>query len=326
MADFSVTYLGLKLKNPLIVSSSNLTGSIDGVKKVADAGAGAVVLKSLFEEQIESDTGQDPDQADYGAHPEAAEYIEQMGKYLGPRDYLELIKQAKQETDIPVIASVNCQSPRWWTTFGEQIESAGADAIELNIAMMPRTAQPSVEIEEEYFSIIRQVRSDTSLPVAVKVGPYFTSMSATADGLVSAGATGLVLFNRFYQLDIDVDDLSLAPGYQFSAPEEIYTSLRWISILAGQVECDLAGSTGVHTGKDVAKMLLAGADAVQICSTVYKHGPKRITEILDELAGWMNSHSFNDVDSYRGRLSRAASENPEAYERLQYIKALTGIA
>ncbi|MFP4377869.1 MAG: dihydroorotate oxidase, partial [Spirochaetales bacterium] len=213
MADLSVTYLGLELKNPVIVSSSNLTGSIDGVMKVAEAGAGAIVLKSLFEEQIEADTGQDPAQADFGAHPEAAEYIEQMGKYLGPRDYLDLIKSAKKETDIPVIASVNCRSPRWWSTFGEQIEGAGADAIELNIAMMPRTAQPSVEIEEEYFGIVRQVRSETSLPIAVKVGPYFTSMSATADRLVSAGASGLVLFNRFYQLDINVDDLALAPGY-----------------------------------------------------------------------------------------------------------------
>jgi dihydroorotate dehydrogenase (fumarate) len=326
MADLSVTYLGLKLKNPVVVSSSNLTGSVDGVKKVAEAGAGAVVLKSLFEEQIEHDTGQDPVQADYGAHPEAAEYIEQMGKYLGPRDYLDLIKQAKQETEIPIIASVNCRSPRWWTTFGEQIESAGADAIELNISMMPRTAQPSVEIEEEYSGIVRQVRSETTLPLAVKIGPYFTSMTALADSLVSAGASALVLFNRFYQLDIDVDDIALAPGYQFSAPEEIYTPLRWVSILAGQIECDLAGSTGVHTGKDVAKMLLAGADAVQICSTIYKHGPKRIGQITDELSAWMQSHSFDDIDAFRGRLSRAASEDPEAYERLQYIKALTGIA
>lgn len=320
------SYMGLQLKNPIVVSSSNLTSTVEGVRKAADAGAGAVVLKSLFEEQIAYETGQAGEDVDMGAHPEAAEYISEMGNQLGPRGYLELIKGAKDAVDIPVIASVNCTSPRWWVTYGRQLEDAGADALELNIALMPTSAQPSVEIEEYYSEIVREVNAETKLPLAVKIGPYFTSMTGISHALEEAGADALVLFNRFYQLDIDVGHRTLTSGYQFSAPEEIHMPLRWTSILSGRVEIDLAASTAVYTGQDVIKMLLAGSSAVQVCSTVYKNGHERIGKMLGELEKWMGKHGLADVASFKGSLSQARSKEPQRYERLQYIKALTGIS
>lgn len=320
------TYMGLELKNPIVLSSSNLTSSIDGVEKAAQAGAGAVVLKSLFEEQIAHETGQAGEDVDMGAHPEAAEYITEMGKQLGPRGYLDLVAGAKAAVDIPVIASVNCTSPRWWVTYGRQLEEAGADALELNIALMPTSAQPSVEIEEYYTEIVREVKSETKLPVSVKIGPYFTSMTGMARALEDAGADALVLFNRFYQLDIDVGHRALTSGYQFSAPEEIHMALRWTSILAGRLELDLAASTGVYTGQDVIKMLLAGSSAVQVCSTVYKNGHERIGQLITELEKWMDKQGLSDIASFAGSLSQANSKEPQRYERLQYIKALTGIS
>jgi dihydroorotate dehydrogenase (fumarate) len=322
----STTYMGLSLRNPIVLASSNLTSTAEGVRKAADAGAGAVVLKSLFEEQIAHETGEAGDEVDMGAHPEAAEYISEMSKQLGPRGYLELVRKAKATVDIPVIASVNCTSPRWWVTYARQLQDAGADALELNIALMPRGAQPAVEIEEYYTEIVRSVKGETSLPVAVKIGPYFTSMTGMAQALEDAGADALVLFNRFYQLDIDVGHMALASGYQFSAPEEIHMPLRWTTILSGNVELDLAASTAVYTGQDVVKMLLAGSTAIEVCSTVYRHGHERIGEMVRELDSWMGKHSFESVESFRGRLNQKNSREPQKYERLQYIKALTGIS
>jgi dihydroorotate dehydrogenase (fumarate) len=319
-------YMGLTLRNPLIVSSSNLTSTVDGVQKAADAGAGAVVLKSLFEEQIAHDTGQVGDDVDMGAHPEAAEYIKELGNQLGPKDYLDLVREARSKVDIPVIASVNCRTPRWWATYGRQLEEAGADALELNIAIMPTSAQPSVEIEEYYAEIVRAVNAETSLPLAVKIGPYFTSMAGISEALQDAGADALVLFNRFYQLDIDVGHKTITSGYQFSAAEEIHMPLRWTSILSGRLELDLAASTAVYTGQDVIKMLLAGSTAVQICSTVYKNGHERIGKMLADLQKWMEKQGYSDIGSFAGSLSQAKSREPEQYERLQYIKAITGIS
>jgi dihydroorotate dehydrogenase (fumarate) len=319
--------MGLKLKNPVVVSSSSLTGTAAGVRTCAAAGAGAVVLKSLFEEQIEQDAVPPDDDADVLMHPEASEYVQQMARYLGPRDYLDLIAEAKNTVDIPVIASVNCVSPKWWSDYTEQIERAGADAIELNISILPRGfTDASREVEDRYVQIVREARSHIDVPLAVKIGPWFTALPGFASRLVSAGADALVLFNRFYQLDVDVDSLTLTPGYQYSAPQEIYQTLRWVSILQGDVDCELAGSTGVHDARGVVKLLLVGASVAQVCSVLFERNVQYLSTIVDDLAEWMKEHDFENVSQFFSRLSQANSDNPEAHERLQYIKALTGLS
>lgn len=327
MTDLSVEYMGIPLKNPIVVSSSNLTGTAAGVEKCAKAGAGAIVLKSLFEEQIEAEIEPEQDQSDVSVHPEAEEYIREMGMRLGPKAYLDLIGHAKKATDIPVIASVNCVTVRWWTHYATQIEHAGADGVELNISILPRDHSVSAEsIEKQFTRIVGRVRDLISIPIAVKLGPYFTSLPAFCSDLKRAGASAIVLFNRFYQLDINEKTLKLAPGYQFSSPNEIHTALRWISILSGRYPLDFAASTGVHDSAGAAKVLLAGATVAQICSTVYLNGFEQISQTVAGLSDWMEEHKFSRVSDYRGKLSQKESGLPESYERLQYIKALTGIA
>ncbi|TVQ98111.1 MAG: dihydroorotate dehydrogenase-like protein [Spirochaetaceae bacterium] len=326
MVDMQTRYLGLDLQNPIVVSSCGLTGTAKGIHQCVEAGAGAVVVKSLFEEQIDAEIDEGRETGELSVHPEASEYLEQMGKQLGPSDYLSLIAQAKAENSVPIIASVNCITGEWWVNYARQLEKAGADAIELNVSLMPRSRGDSSEtIEKRYLAVVESVRKRVSIPVSVKIGPYFTSLPALAHALCNAGTHGLVLFNRFYQLDIDIDARVVTPGYQFSTVHEIYQPLRWISILRDQVSCDLAGSTGVHTGKEAVKLLLAGATAVQICSTIYTNGLQQIGTILGELESWMEHHGYQSLDQFRGSITQASSGNPAAFERLQYIKALTGI-
>jgi len=327
MPSLSTTYLGLSLNNPVIASSSGFTGTIKGIKSCAQAGAGAVVLKSLFEEQIDYDLRGEKDEDELSMHPEAPEYVDRMGKQLGPSSYIKLVRQAKEETDVPIIASVNCVSSQWWTDYARQIEHAGADAIELNISIMPRSfAETAGEVEDRFVSIVQDVARSVRVPIAVKIGPYFSALPALAARLQGAGARGLVLFNRFYQLDIDIESMRLTPGYQFSSDQEIYTGLRWISILSGQLECELSASTGVHSATEAVKFLLAGAQTVQLASTIYRNGVEEITRILDGVQKWMQGKGYEEISQFRGILSQSESTQPEAYERLQYIKALTGIS
>ncbi len=327
MTDTSVQYLGHTLRTPIVISSSGLTNTMSGISRAAEAGAGAVVLKSLFEEQIESTIETDGQEMELSMHPEAEQYISQMGMHLGPQRYLELIGEAKAAVDIPIIASMNCVTSKWWGNYGKQIEAAGADAVELNIAVMPRDeSEPAEAVEKRYLRIVDRIRQQIDLPLAVKIGPYFTSLPKFASELRKAGASALVLFNRFYQMDIDIEAESLAPGYQFSTPEEIYTSLRWVSILSGDVGCDLSASTGIHSADGVIKQLLAGAATVQMCSALYRSGFEIITQIHDELTAWMERKGYKSISDFQGKLSQSASGDPESYERLQYIKALTGIS
>ncbi|HUX20261.1 MAG TPA: dihydroorotate dehydrogenase-like protein [Spirochaetia bacterium] len=327
MANLNTTYMGLELKNPLVVSSSGLTNTIQGIERSFHAGAGAVVLKSLFEEQIDYELQDQKESDDLSIHPEAGDYLERMGKELGPSDYLSLIKAAKKQFGEPLIASVNCVSSKWWADWARQIEDAGADALELNIAIMPRgSAQVASEIEDLFLAIVDRVKRGVSIPIAVKLGPYFTALPQLIERLRRSGVKGLVLFNRFYQLDIDVKAMRLVPAYQFSSAGEIYPTIRWTSILSGQCGCDIAASTGVGSGEDVVKLLLAGAQAVQLCSTLYRNGYEHLTTLLSELESWMRGAGFGSVEEFRGKLSQEASSRPEGYERLQYIKALTGIA
>jgi len=327
MSNLAVNYMGLKMKNPIIVSSSSMTQTATGVKKCADNGAGAVVLKSLFEEQIVAEIGSADEGEETSPHPEAREYIEQMGMRLGPSAYLDLIRESKSTTDVPIIASINCITAKWWVQFAKQIQSSGADALELNISIMPRENPESSEsVEQQLVQVVRAVRSEIDLPLAVKIGPYFSSLPSVATQLVDAGADALVLFNRFYQLDIDIAAMKMTAGNQFSDPQEIHLPLRWISILAGKTRADLAATTGIHDGEGAIKMLLAGATVVQLCSGIFLHGFGLIEEVRSHIEQWMNTNAINSVDQFRGKLSRSESKNPEVYERLQYIKALTGVA
>jgi dihydroorotate dehydrogenase (fumarate) len=326
MPDLSVSYMSLKLDNPLIVSSSSLTNRLDGVKRAADAGAGAVVLKSLFEEQIEAELDREENLDSTSSHPEALDYFRQMGKHIGPADYIRLVEDSRKAVAIPVIASLNCVSGKWWGSYAKQLQAAGASGLELNIAIMPRSLEESPDqLEAQFTRIVDQVRRATSLPIAVKIGPCFTNLPRVVQSLRAAGAAAVVMFNRFYQLDINLDRMQLAPGYQFSSPGEMYTTLRWISILAASAGCDLAASTGVHDSGAAVKMLLAGASAVQVCSALFIKGVKELSVIRDGIAQWMTAGKFKTIADFKGRLSQAASADPAGYERLQYIQALTGL-
>lgn len=349
MVDLSTTYMGLKLRNPVVVSSCGLTGSVKGVIKCAEAGAGAIVLKSLFEEEIAAEAGALGRYTDAAAPGEGAEYLQNYGMALGPRDYLRLVREAKQAVAVPIIASLNCISHEHWIDYAAQLAGAGADALELNVALMP--TQPHLTgatVEEHYCRILQAIKGLVATPVALKIGPYFSAFANFADHLshnrteapeftvgwfgpsktpgkvVWQGADALVLFNRFYPFDIDVDKLQPATGSPWSTSEEIHTSLRWISILYGRADCDLAAATGIHDGRAAVKQLLAGASVVQVCSTLYKNGLGRIEEMLLQIGDWMQQHEFSSLDEFRGRLCQLRSERPSSYERLQYVKLLGG--
>jgi dihydroorotate dehydrogenase (fumarate) len=326
MADLRTEYMGLELRNPVVIASCGLTKDTAGVRRCAEAGAGAVVLKSLFEEQI---IGEMKNQGQYESvswHPEALDYVEKMGISLGPREYLEVIGKVKKEISIPVIASLNCISREVWTSYAKLLADEGVDGLELNLAFLPSDPRRTAgEIEKMYFDALANVKSSVDLPIAVKIGPYFNSIANMALELSQRGVAALVLFNRFYQVDIDIDKLELSSGITLSSPGEINLPLRWVSLLSGRIECDIAASTGIHDADGVIKMLLAGAKVTQICSTLYKNGTEKIGEIIEGLSGWMEEHGFESVDAMRGVLSSMNSETPELYERIQYIKAFVGV-
>ncbi len=327
MIDLSTSYMGLKLKNPLVIASCGLTTALQGVQNCANAGAGAIILKSLFEEQINADVSALKRASSDFMHTEALEYLEGYGHACGPHEYLALIRDAKQEVDIPIIASVNCITAERWSDYAAQLAKAGADALEINVGFLPNTPGfTSAVVEERYESILKTVKSRVDIPVSLKIGPYFSSFSLMAQRLGKGpqAADALVLFNRFYRLDIDLDKLNIIAGNPYSTQDEIHTSLRWILLLSGKIDADLAATTGIHDGQDVAKQLLAGAAVTQLCSTIYQNGFLQIRTILDELKEWMDAQNFNSLDEFRGMLSQTRSSDPESYERLQYIKGLTG--
>jgi len=325
MVNLSTDYLGLKLKNPIIAASSGLVNSLSGVKKCEKKGASAVVLKSLFEEQILKEI-QNAGGCNEDMHPEAYDYIKSITEDFSEKKYIELIEECKKEVNIPIIASINCLSSDGWTDYAKQIENAGADAIELNIAFMANSHLTTAkEIHANYYSIVSTVKNAISIPVSVKIGPFFTSLGRFAQRLNQAGADGLVLFNRFYQFDIDIDNIRISGENKLSTSGEIHTSLRWVAILSGNLNCSLSASTGIHNANDVIKQLLAGANTVQLCSTLYLNGYERIAVILKGLEMWMEEHEYNSIDDFRGRMNRTISNFPDKYERIQYIKAIAGI-
>ena len=347
MADLSTTYLGLPLHNPILIASCGLTGNIQGIRKCADAGAGAIVLKSLFEEQIVAETDALSRFADHSSRTEAYEYLQGYGMELGPQDYLKLVTQAKQSVDIPIIASLNCIDSNRWADYAIKLERAGADAIELNVGIMPTHAkQEGPAIIDQYLRILYAVKSRVKIPVAMKIGPYFTSFANFVDRLSHdrteapaysvgwfgqnkevgkvtwKGADGLVLFNRYYKFDVDIDQMVLTHGFPYSTSNEIHYTLRWISLLAGKAGCDLAANTGIHDGRDLVKSILVGAKVVQVCSTLYLNGLEQIGSMLQYLQTWMDEHGYARLCDMRGRLSQQLSKDPGHHERLQYIKLL----
>lgn len=326
MVDLSTQYLGFELKNPVIISSSTLVQNLEGVKDAQQGGAGAVVLRSLFEELIREEAGKSRSEL-WSGHPEEFDYImSELEMRYGPRYYLEFVEQAKNIVDIPIIASINCHTPKWWLSYARQIEAAGADAIELNLSLMPTDpAKTSLEIEEQFLSIIKSARDALSVPLAVKIGPYVTSMSHFAHEVCATGVNALVLFNRFYQFDMDIKNMKIVGANWYSSPQEMSLPLRWIAILYNHVNCDLAATTGIHDAEGIIKQILAGAQAVEITSAIYLKGFSYIGTLLNGLESWMKRNECRYLTDFRGQLSLSTQKNPEMYERLQYIKALSGI-
>jgi dihydroorotate dehydrogenase (fumarate) len=312
MADLRTRYLGMELRSPLVASSSPLTGSLDGLRRLEAAGAGAVVLPSLFEEEI-AEASPRP-----GAGPAG-----QAGYGAGPAAYLALVSEAKEALSIPVVASLNGVSQGGWASYASRLEEAGADALELNVYYVSsRPGLSGGDVEWHYLDVVRGVRRATRLPLAVKLSPYFSSMANMAGQLVEAGANGLVLFNRFYQPDLDIEAMEVQPALELSSSVELRLPLRWIAILHRRHRVSLAASTGVHTATDVLKVLLAGADVAMMTSALLRNGPDHLRPLGTQVRDWMDRHGFETVDQLRGLLSQRSVPNPAAFERANYIKTL----
>lgn len=343
MINLDTTYMGLKLRNPLIAASSGLTNSIANIKKIADNGIGAIVIKSMFEEQIHIETekyikdehgsvktfNNAPDTIfskrvyDY---EEAYSYIYDYAKNNTLEKYLSLISEAKKAVNVPIIASINCVSNYDWQSFAKKIQDSGADALELNIYILPSDFRRSEEENEKiYYEIINEVKRYVTIPISVKIGFYFTSLAQSVQKLSESGIKGLVLFNRPYNTDIDIEKIAISTGNIYSSDFEYNHTLRWISILSGKASCDLSASTGVHNYETVIKMLLAGASTVQMASVFYKHDFVVVQDFLTRMKDWMKRHNFNSIDDFRGKLSKTNLENPAAIERVQFMKLYSGI-
>lgn len=307
------------MKSPIIVSSSGLTSSVDRIKKLAAAGAGAIVLKSLFEEQINYEIENVSEGQDY---PEAMDYIRTYARENSVGQYLTMIREAREAVDIPVIASINCISGTEWTDFAGKIEEAGADALELNIYFLPiKKDKDPREYEKAYLNLVSEVKKKTTLPLIIKLGNGFSNITWMVDQLYQRGAAAAVLFNRFYAPDINTDDLTFGSAEVLSTPAELRNSLRWIGIVSSQVDqLDLAASTGVHNGMAVVKQILAGAQAVQVCSVLYRNGLDYIRDMIAEMKKWMEKNNYQSLKDFRGRMNYGSLDDPSVYERAQFMK------
>ena len=324
--DLTTTYLGLELKNPLVASASPLSEKVETIKKLESAGISAVVMYSLFEEQIIHESMELDHYLDYGtdSYSEALTYLPDIGRYsIGPEKYLEHLSKLKKSVNIPIIGSLNGVSAGAWIDYARKIEGAGADALELNIYYLPFEPDlTSEELENTYINFVSKVRSKINIPLAVKIGPYFTGLGNMCDRLVEAGADGLVLFNRFYQPDFDLEELEICPNLVLSTSQELRMPLRWIALLHGRVKTDFALTTGVHTAEDVLKSMMAGARVAMMASELLKNGSGRVTEILADMEHWMKAHDYNSIKQMQGSMSEKSTHNPHALRRSNYIKVL----
>ncbi|MGE5480366.1 MAG: dihydroorotate dehydrogenase-like protein [Chloroflexota bacterium] len=325
--NLNTEYLGFKLASPLVVSACSLSQDLDNVKMMEDNGASAVVLYSLFEEQIRAEAVDliQTTEMTKESFAEALSYFPEPFEYrAGPEEYLEHIQRVKSSVSIPVIASLNGATAGNWTAYAAKMQQAGADAIELNIYSIPTSTEVSSEqTEDKYLDILKSVKGVVSVPVALKLSPYFTNMAYAAKRFDDAGADALVLFNRFYQPDIDLDKLEVEPKVSLSTNASMRTPMRWIAILKGKINANLAATSGIHSGEDAIKQLMVGADATMLCSTLYKNGIKHIKNIENEIKQWMLEREYDSVEQMKGSMSQAKVIDPTAFERAQYMKALT---
>jgi len=324
--DLSTLYLGMKLRNPLVAAASPLTEKVDNFKKLEDAGIGAIVMHSLFEEQIDQEALELQYSLEQGTESfaESLTYYPRLKDYnIGPEQYLDHLEKAKKSVKVPVIGSLNGVSTGGWLKYAQNLESAGADAIELNIYHIP--TDPSVssaDVEQSYLDIVSRVKARAKIPVAVKLGPYFSALVAFAKRLETSGADGLVLFNRFYQPDIDLATLDVIPDVKLSTNVEMRLPLRWIAILRGHVKASLAATTGVQRGEDVLKMVMVGADATMLCSTLLTNGIAHVGTMLTEIEAWMKERDYDSLQEMKGTLSHKSCASPDAFERANYLKTL----
>jgi dihydroorotate dehydrogenase (fumarate) len=343
MIDLSCKYMGLNLRNPIIVGSSGLTSSLDNLKTIDKKGAGAVVLKSIFEEQIkfESDKFLDSDHPQVKSwkeafngivnktefyYEEAYDYLTNYAKEHTLNQYLSLISDAKKAVGIPVIASINCSTQYDWEYFARRIQDAGADAIELNVYVLPSDFEKAGDDNEKiYFDIIREVKKFVSIPVSLKIGFYFSSLAQTTLKLSETGISGLTLFNRPYNPDIDIEHLHISSSNVFSNETEYSHTLRWVALLSGKLKCNIAASTGIHSPESIVKQLLAGADAVHMVSAFYKHKFDIIPGIIEGIEKWMTQHEFRNISEFKGLLSKTNVQNPSSYERVQFLRLFSSI-
>ncbi len=320
--DLSCNYMGLPMTSPIIAASSGLTASFEQISRLAEAGAGAVVLKSIFEEQILAEA--DALSAPVSAHAEEMDYLRAYTRQENLSRYLDLIRQCRDSIRIPIIASINCKSASEWTDYAVEIEKAGAQALELNMFLLPGDFRmDGSAIEAVYFDIIDKIIHTVQIPISLKVSSYFTSLAHTLYQFSTRGIRGLVLFNRFVNPDIDIEKETLTTAHLFSNPAENAMTLRWIALLSQGVKCDLCASTGIHDGQTVIKNLLAGAHAVSIVSALYERGPSVITNMNNDLREWMKHHRYHSIPEFRGKLSHRKMEDPSLYERVQFMKTFS---
>lgn len=326
--DLTTRYLGLNLRTPLVPSASPLSNKIEGIKRLEDAGASAVVLHSLFEEQVKSELDEVQAHLMYGSDsfPESLTFFPQPAEFItGPDEYLNKIRKAKESVQIPIIASLNCSAIGGWVDYAKKIQQAGADALELNIYSIPTQMDcTSVEIEQTYLDIVQAVLAVVHIPVALKLSPFFSNMANMARRLDQSGVGGLVLFNRFYQPDINLDVLEVQAGVKLSTAQDMLLPLRWIAILYGRVKADLAATGGIHSARDAIKMLMAGADIVMLCSVLLKNGLDSIREIETDMSNWLSEHDYESVRQLLGSMSQKNCSDPSAFERAHYMRAIMG--
>jgi dihydroorotate dehydrogenase (fumarate) len=328
MIDLSTKYLGLTLDTPLVASASPLSQDIDGIRRLEDGGASAIVLYSLFEEQLRQEAMELEYHLSAGTESfaESLTYLPMRSEFrTGPEGYLEHIRKASEATHIPIIASLNGATLGGWTRYAKQIEDAGASAIECNIYSIPADMDVSgIEVEQSYIDILRAVKSAVRIPVAVKLSPFFSNMAHMARRLEQAGADGLVLFNRFYQPDIDLDELEIRPNVLLSTQQALRLPLTWIGILYGRVRVSLAATSGIHSAEDVIKLLLVGADVTQLCSALLRNGVAHLRFIERDLREWLEEHEYESVTQMLGSMSQLRCPDPSAFERAQYMRAVKG--
>ena len=326
MINLETQYMGLKLKNPIIIASSGLTNSIEKIKDLEKAGAGAIVLKSIFEEQINNEVNSQVNRQPQHLIPEEEDFTWNFTRNKLITSHLNLLSEAKKETEIPIIASINCMSTSEWVVFAKDLENAGADALELNLFFVPTDPnKTSEEIEQQYLRIVSEVRKNVKIPISVKIGFNFSNLVGIANKLTISGANALVMFNRFYEPDVSLEKLELTSSEVFSCPEDIRRSMRWIGLISSQLpNVQIAAGTGIHDGEAVIKQLLIGAQVTQICSSVYINGTQVIGEMISDLTAFMKKRHFKKIEDFRGRLSYKNISNPAIYERAQFMKYFEG--